>query len=181
MSDDPRPAAPYPPPRALSTARLRIRPFVRDDAAFIVAMLNDPDWIRFIGQRNIASLDDARNYLDSGPIAMYAEHGLGLCAVERRDDRAVIGMCGLIRRPGLDAVDIGYALLPAARGQGFAEEAARAVLEHGSRELGIGRIVAILDPANVRSVRVLERIGMRQEGEVVLPSSDTPLALYATA
>lgn len=173
--------ASHPPPEALLTARLRIRPFVREDAAFIMAMLNDPDWVRFIGKRDIATLDDAWGYLRNGPITMYAEHGIGLCAVERRAGGEVVGMCGLIRRAGLDAVDIGYALLPAARGQGLAEEAARAVLEHGRRQLGMERIVAILDPANVRSVRVLERIGMRYEGTVALPSSAMPLVLYATA
>jgi RimJ/RimL family protein N-acetyltransferase len=163
----------------ITTARLFIRPFTLDDAAFIVALLNDPDWLRFIGDRSVRSESDAKRYLENGPLAMYARHGVGLLAIDRLDDGATIGMCGLIRREGLDDVDLGFALLPEARGHGFAREAAEAVLVHGLRELRIPRIVAITMPANAASVRVLEAVGMRFERLVTLPADDEPLALYA--
>jgi [ribosomal protein S5]-alanine N-acetyltransferase len=168
------------PDGTLLTPRLRIRPFTLDDADFIVELLNDPGWLRFIGDRQVRNEADARRYLLEGPIAMRARHGLSLCAVERRDAAVPIGMCGLIRRDGLDDVDLGYALLPVARGQGMAVEAAAAMLQHGLTDLGLPRIVAITDPANLASAAVLERIGMRFEREVVLPHRAEPLRLYTT-
>lgn len=163
----------------ISTERLTIRPLTLEDAAFIVTLVNDPDWLRFIGDKAVHSEDDARRYLAAGPLAMYGLHGFGLCAVERNSDRSTIGMCGLIRRDGLQDVDIGYAFLPDARGQGFALEAAQAVLEHGLSTIGIGRIVAITDPDNAASTRVLERIGMRFERHMHLKDNAKRVALYA--
>lgn len=165
--------------RPIATARLTIRPLTLADAAFIVTLLNDPDWLRFIGDKAVHSEDDARRYLETGPLAMYAMHGFGLCAVERNTDRATIGMCGLIRRIGLEDVDIGYAFLPQSRGQGFALEAAQAVLDYGLDTVGIARIVAITDPDNAASSRVLQRIGMRFERQVHLTDGAKPVALYA--
>jgi RimJ/RimL family protein N-acetyltransferase len=160
------------------TARLRIRPFRFEDAPFIVELLNDPDWIRFIGDKNVRSIGAAETYLRNGPLRMYAEHGFGLCAVELRSDRRVLGMCGLIRRPGLDDVDLGFAFLPAFRGQGFATEAASATLAHGFASCGLRRIVAITDPDNVACAGVLTRAGMRFEERRRL--GDAEVALYAT-
>lgn len=144
-----------------------------------MALLNDPGWLRFIGDKSVHSEADARRYLENGPLAMYARDGFGLCAVERTSDGATIGMCGLIRRKGLDDVDIGYAFLPAARGSGFAVEAARAVLADGLDARGIRRVVAIMSRDNDASAKVLTAIGMRFEREVQMPEGGEPLALWA--
>ena len=165
--------------RPIATSRLTIRPFTLDDAAFIVALVNDPDWLRFIGDKAVASEEDARCYLTNGPLAMYQMHGFGLYAVELTNDRSTIGMCGLIRRAGLDDVDIGYAFLPRGRGQGYAIEAAQAMLDHGLLTIGIRRIVAITDPDNTASTRVLEAIGMRCERHLRLSEGAKQVALYA--
>ena len=165
--------------RPITTSRLTIRPFTLDDAAFIVELVNDPDWLRFIGDKGVASEEDARRYLTNGPLAMYQRHGFGLCAVERTNDRSTIGMCGLVRRAGLDDVDIGYAFLPRGRGQGFALEAARAMLDHGLATIGLRRIVAITDPDNAASTRVLEAIGLRVERHLRLSEGAKQVALYA--
>ena len=159
------------------TARLLIRPFQLDDAAFILTLLNDPDWLRFIGDKKVHSLGDAEAYLRNGPLQMYGRHGLGLCAVALHRDERVIGMCGLIRRDGLDDVDLGFAFLPAFRGQGFAAEAAAATLADGFASHGLRRIVAITDPANVASASVLTRIGMRFER--CIPFGTGEVAVYA--
>ncbi len=95
----------------MHTARLTLRPFALDDAAFIAELLNDPGWLRFIGDRQVRTTDDAREYLRNGAIAHAAKHGFALGAVQRTSDGALIGMCGLIRREGLDDVDLGYAFL----------------------------------------------------------------------
>ncbi len=163
----------------IATERLTIRPFTLDDAAFVVELVNDPDWIRFIGDKAVRTPADAQDYLRRGPLAMYERHGLGLCAVERSGERSPLGTCGLIRREGLQDVDLGFALLPAARGQGIAAEASRAVLAHGFGALGLRRIVAIADLENAASAQVLLRIGMRFEQRVRLTPEDEELALYA--
>ncbi len=159
----------------LYTERLVIRPFSEDDAAFIVELLNDADWLRFIGDKQVHTPDDARRYLRDGPLKMVAEHGHGLACVERRSDGKAIGMCGLIKRAMLDDIDLGYALLPAARGLGYAREAAAAVLSFGMGSLGLRRVVAITDVDNQASARVLEAVGLRFER--LLPATDEAPAL----
>jgi RimJ/RimL family protein N-acetyltransferase len=162
----------------LETARLRIVPLSLEDAPFIVELVNDPAWIRFIGDKNVHSTADAEAYLRNGPLAMYARYGVGLFKVVRLGDGGAIGMCGLIRRDGLDDVDIGFAFLPAARGHGYAAEAAAVVLEHGFSALGLKRIVAITDVVNHASARVLEKIGMSYVQTMRLPNDSTDLKLY---
>ena len=104
--------------KILETDRLVLRQLVVEDATFIFALLNDPGWLRFIGDRGIRTLDDARNYILQGPVAMYARHGFGLYVTARKQDGVPIGLCGLLKRDGLADVDIGYAFLPQFRGQG---------------------------------------------------------------
>jgi len=162
----------------LQTARLRVMPLTLDDAPFILELVNDPDWIRFIGDKHVHSIADAEAYLRNGPLAMYTRYALGLFKVVRLADGRAVGMCGLIRRDGLDDVDIGFAFLPVARGQGYAQEAAAAVFEHGFGALGLKRIVAITDVDNHASARVLERIGMSFVRTMRLPNETTDLKLY---
>ena len=159
----------------LRTERLAIRPFTEDDAGFILELVNDADWLRFIGDKKVRSLDDARRYLREGPMAMWAQHGHGLACVRRASDGAAVGMCGLIKRDSLDDVDLGFAFLPGARGQGFAREAAAATLAHGFGALGLKRIVAITDLDNGASARVLESVGFRFER--LLPGAPDTKAL----
>jgi RimJ/RimL family protein N-acetyltransferase len=166
------------PPESLQTARLDIVPLSLADAPFIRVLVNDPDWIRFIGDKHVHSLADAEAYLRNGPLAMYAKHGLGLFKVVERARQRAVGMCGLIRRDGLDDVDIGFAFLADARGRGYAQEAAAAVLGHGFAKLGLQRIVAITDVDNHASARVLEKIGMRFVRTTHLPNDATELRLY---
>lgn len=166
----------------LRTPRLTVRPFTLADAAFIVELLNDPGWLRHIGDRKVRTLDEARAYLRDGPHAAQARHGFALWAVRRLEDDpdgTPIGMCGLVRREGLDDVDLGYALLPAVRGLGLAREVAAAVLAHGFGVLGLPRIVAITNVDNAASCRVLEAIGMRFERRVRVPGHADDSLLFA--
>jgi [ribosomal protein S5]-alanine N-acetyltransferase len=163
----------------MNTARLTLRPFTLDDAAFIALLLNDPGWLRHIGDRKVRTPDDARDYLTQGPIAHATKHGFALGAVERTSDGALIGMCGLIRRDGLDDVDLGYAFLPAHRGQGYAREAAAAWLACGFERFGLKRIVAITSVDNTASGKVLEAIGMRFEQRIRVAGHEEDSLLYA--
>ena len=161
----------------LETPRLRIRTFSVDDAPFAYELVNDPDWIRNIGDRNVRSLEDARGYLERGPIAMYERYGFSLFAVVLKETDATIGMCGLIRREGLEDVDIGFAFLPANRGKGYALESAKAVMEHAWGPLRLARLVAIVDPANAPSIRLLETLGFTFERWMRLPNDPVELKL----
>lgn len=143
------------------TARLTLRRLHLGDAPFILELVNDPQFLRNIGDRGVRNLDDARRYLESGPLASYEEHGFGLFLMERRTDTVPIGICGLLKRPTLEDADVGFALLPAFHGRGYATEAAEATLKWGRQHLGLDRVVAITSPDNVASARVLEKIGLR--------------------
>ena len=163
----------------LHTARLTLRAFTPDDAAFVVELLNDPGWLRFIGDRKVRTIDDARAYLHNGAIAHATKHGFALGAVQRTSDGTLLGMCGLIRREGLDDVDLGYAFLPAYRGQGYAREAAAAWLACGFERFGLKRIVAITSVDNAASGKVLEAIGMRFERRMRVSGHDDDSNFYA--
>ena len=162
------------------TERLILRRLELEDAPFIHALVNDPDWLRYIGDKGVRTLDDARDYLRKGPIDMYERLGFGLFRVERREDGAVIGICGLIKRDTLDDVDIGFAFLPAFRAQGYAREAAQATLEYARNALKLPRVVAIVSPANAASAKLLEKIGLAFERRLKLSAADE-VSLFAIA
>ncbi|MCC7360330.1 MAG: GNAT family N-acetyltransferase [Anaerolineales bacterium] len=162
----------------LETERLALRQLTEADAAFMLALLNDPAFVRFIGDRGVRTLDEARGYLASGTVASYARNGFGLYLVERKPEGTAVGICGLVKRDGLDDVDLGYAFLPAFRGRGYALEAAAAVLAHARQALGLKRIVAVVSPGNERSIRLLERLGLRFERMVQLPGDDDAIKLF---
>lgn len=144
----------------LETERLRLRTITPDDAAFYLNLVNDPSWIRFIGDRGIRTLEAARSAIVDGPMAMFDRVGYALYVVERRGDGAAIGMCGLIKRDILPDTDIGYAISPPYWGQGYAHEAAAAVVAYARATLGLPRLLAITAPDNAASIALLEKLGM---------------------
>lgn len=144
----------------LNTVRLKLREFVPNDAAFVVRLLNEPSFIEFIGDRGVRTLRDAERYLREGPISSYRRFGHGLLRVSLKDGDIPIGMCGLVKRDTLPHPDIGFALLPAFWGQGFVTEAARAAMKYGREVLGIQVVLGITTPSNVRSIAVLEKLGL---------------------
>lgn len=166
------------PPLRLETPRLILRELTTADAAFMLALLNDEAFVRYIGDRGVRTEDDARKYLQDGTIASYHEHGYGMYLMLRRDDGASIGVCGLVRRDGLEAPDLGFALLPPYRAAGYASEACKVVLQHARDNLNVGRLLAIATPDNAASAALLRRLGMQVEDRVRLPGDDTELDLY---
>jgi RimJ/RimL family protein N-acetyltransferase len=165
----------------LETARLSLRQLTNDDALFILELLNEPSFIQNIGDRNVRTIEDARAYILNGPVTSYEKNGFGLCLVVLKETNESIGMCGLIQRDGLEDVDIGYALLPKFWSKGYAIEAARAVKEYAKDVIGLKRLVAIVDPANEGSIRVLEKIGLRYETMIRLSADDIDLKLFGIA
>ena len=139
------------------TPRLILRRFTVDDAEFILTLLNEPSFLRYIGDKKVRNLEDARQYILNGPIASYERNGFGLYAVELKESHTPIGMCGLLKREELPDPDIGFALLPDFWNRGFAFEAAAAVLQDARQKLE--RILAITTPHNDASIDLLERLG----------------------
>ena len=159
-------------PGALETDRLVLRPLTFDDAPFIVELLNDPDWLRFIGDKGVRNLEDARRYIETGPLESYAKNGFGMLVVELRSGRTPVGLCGLVRRDVLPGPDLGYAFLPAFRRNGYAREAVEAVLRFARETAGLDRILAITTPANERSIGVLEHFGFGFERMLRMSETD---------
>lgn len=164
----------------LQTQRLDLRQLVREDAPFILELVNEPSWLRFIGDRNVHSLEDAVGYIEKGPLESYAKNGFGLYLVVDRESGASAGLCGLIRRDVLPHVDIGFAFSPRFWGRGLAFEAASAVLAHGRDVLGLAPILAIVNPDNERSIALLEKLGMRFDRMFRLPPDEFDTRLYTT-
>lgn len=162
----------------LETPRLSLRRLTLDDAGFVFGLVNQPSWLRFIGDKNVRNLDDARNYLRTGPLDMYERYGFGLFLVESKETGLPMGMCGLLKRDSLPRPDVGYAFMPEFWGKGHAVEAASAVLEYGNQALGMKRILAIVSPDNAGSIRVLEKCGMHFECMLAL-TPDNEVKVFA--
>lgn len=156
----------------LRTSRLLLREFDEADAGFIRQLLNEPSWIANIGDRQIDSDEAARGYIRSRLCDNYRRLGFGFWAVQRQAEGDLIGMCGLTRRETLPEPDIGYALLPAHWGRGYAREAAAATLQHAHRVLGLNTLLAITAPHNQASMAVLQAIGMRPDDPPRRPHDD---------
>ena len=163
----------------IETSRLVLRRFTLDDAPFILRLLNESSFLKFIGDKGVRTLDDARDYLRQGPIASYEQFGFGLYLTALKDDGTPIGMCGLLKRETLPDVDIGFAFLPEFWSQGYGFESAAAVLRHGSQALGLKRIVGVAKPENRISIKLLEKLGMKYEKTVRIAPDGPEDALLA--
>ncbi len=161
----------------LETERLTLRWVEAGDAEFILNLLNDPGWLKYIGDKGIRTLDDSRSYIVNGPRAMYERKGFGLFLTERKVDQTPIGLCGLIKREGLEDVDIGFAFLADFQSQGYAYEAAAGTIEF-AKKIGLNRLVAITTKDNELSSKLIEKLGMKLEGFVTLPNDTEELRKY---
>ncbi|UCE93200.1 MAG: GNAT family N-acetyltransferase [Flavobacteriaceae bacterium] len=163
----------------LSTDRLVIEKVTLEDAPSLIKLMNDKDWIRNIGDRNIKTLEAAREHIKERFFKSYDESDFGFYAVRLKNDKTFIGVAGLIHREGLEHVDIGYGFLPEFRGKGYAFEAAKSIFEYGLNELKIEKILAIVNPANKASIHLLEKLGLRYEKMVRLPDEDKDIMLFS--
>jgi RimJ/RimL family protein N-acetyltransferase len=162
----------------LETERLTLRQMTPADAAFILQLLNEPSFIQNIGDRGVRTLDDARNYILTGPVESYRRNGFGLYRVDLKDTATPIGMCGLLRRETLEHVDIGFAFLPKYWSKGYALESASAVMAYGKDVLGIEHIVAIVSPHNQDSIKLLHKIGLKYQKMLRLTPQDHEIKLF---
>jgi RimJ/RimL family protein N-acetyltransferase len=160
------------------TPRLRLRHLTPHDAGFMLELLNEPEFIRNIGDREIRTLEEARRYIGSSTVTGYEKFGFGLYLVELRENATPIGVCGLLKRDYLDDVDVGFALRESFHNQGYAFEAAGAVMRYGQEVLGLGRIVAITSPDNHASIKLLRRLGLEFERNIRVPDMARDTSLF---
>jgi [ribosomal protein S5]-alanine N-acetyltransferase len=163
---------------ALRTERLELRELVLEDDEFILKLLNEDGFLRFIGDKGVRTLADAREYLSKGPIDSYRRYGFGLYLTSLRGSEP-IGICGLVKRDSLPDVDVGFAFLEQYWSKGYAAESAAAVLAWGREHLRLSRIIAITAPDNAGSIAVLQKIGLRFERMVTLPGDSQELRLFS--
>ena len=160
----------------LRTERTVIDYITLDDAPFFVSLVNTPDWIRFIGDRNVANVDDARRYLQGGFLKSYRDNKFGYYLVSSTDGEP-IGIAGFLRKVELENPDFGFALMPEHYGQGLALEASTAVLTYGIKMFDFSVLDAVVLADNMRSIRLLEKLDFLHHGS--LPAAaDQALLLY---
>lgn len=167
--------------QVLETERLRLRWLTADDAPFMLGLLNEPSFVANIGDRGVRTVEGARDYIEKGAVASYRQNGYGLYAMELKSDGAPIGICGLVKRPFLPDPDVGFALLPPYWSQGYALEAAAAVMDFGRRRLALEQVVAIVSPDNEPSIRLLRKLGLEFERMIEMPTPGDVCALYVPA
>ena len=165
----------------LETERLTLRKLSIDDAEFILKLLNEPSFLRYIGDKGVRNLDDARQYILKGPVASYEQNGFGLYLVELKENRMPIGISGLVKRDALPDADIGFAFLPEYWSKGYAVESAAAVMTYARERLRLGRILAITSPDNEASAKLLGKIGFRFARMIKLSEDAAEVKLFTSA
>ena len=166
--------------KVIETPRLILRRLTVDDAPFVLRLLNEPSFLRFIGDRGVHSLAKAREYLLIGAIASYERLGFGMYLVESKPAGIPLGLCGLVRRTALPDADLGFAFLPEFWSKGYAVESAAAVMEH-ARALGLKRVAAITSVDNESSIALLGKLGFEFERLITLPGETEEINLFAIA
>ena len=164
----------------LQTERLVLRLLTEDDAAFYLALINSPGWLRFIGDRGVRTVDCARDTMVNGTMAQQGKYGFSFYAVERKGQpqgTPPMGICGMVQRDTLPEPEIGYAFMEPFWGQGYVQEAARAVLAHARDVLGIKTLLAITSPDNAVSIKILLNLGLSFQ-KVIYLTADDPTNLY---
>lgn len=164
--------------KQFETERLILRQMDTSDAAFLVQVMNTPKWLKFIGDRNVHTEEEGVNYILERVLSQYERLGYSNFTVIRKEDNTKIGVCGLYDRPGLDGIDIGFAFLPDAEGRGYGFEAASVIKKAAFEVFGIEKLCAITSKENIASQRLLEKIGLKQHGVVVLPDETEEVLYY---
>lgn len=160
------------------TERLFLKPTSEEDYGFILELLNTPKWLKYVGDRNVKSIEDAKAYIQNKIMAEFEEHGYSNYTIVRKSDGAKIGTCGLFDREGLDGVDIGFAFLPEYEKKGYAFESVERMKKAAFEEFNITQILAITTKDNISSQKLLNKLGMKMDGTTKLPDDDEELLLY---
>jgi len=162
----------------LETKRLFLRRLVRDDAEFILRLLNEPSWLEFIGDKNVYSLNDAKKYIELVSMTMYQRYGFGLFLVCAKETSIPLGLCGLMKRDNLDDADLGYAFLPEFWHKGFALEAVESVIDYAKNTHQLSRILALSKSSNTPSIKLLNKVDFLFDRDLKLLEDEENLQIY---
>ncbi len=165
--------------KILETERIVLREVTKDDAEFILDLLNQSSFIRYIGDRNVRTIDEARDYIKSRFTESYQKFGFGMWAVELKETNQPVGICGFVKRDGLPDADIGFAFLPQYERKGYAFESAAAALRYGETVLNLNPVLAITSKDNASSGRLLGKLDFKFERLIALPGDDEELKLFS--
>lgn len=163
--------------KILETERTIIETIKLSDASFFAELVNTPDWLRFIGDRQVRNTADAEKFLQNGLLKSFDENGWGYYLIRTKSGEP-IGTSGFMKKPYLEHEDFGFGILPKFYGQGYASEACGAILKFGIEQIGLQIIDAATNPENTRSKKLLERFGFILQGQVTSDELDVPLELY---
>lgn len=163
----------------IETDRLQLRAITIDDTELMLAVWNDPAFIRNVMDRGIRTPEQAREALQEGALKLFADFGYGPYCMSLKSDDSMIGICGLFKRENLDDPDIGFAVLPEYCGQGYAGEAAAAVVSYARDDLGLGVLTAIVSPGNTPSIGLIEKLGLTFDSMITMPGEDDAICLYS--
>ena len=163
----------------METDRLQLRAVSVDDHALMLAVWNDPAFIRNVADRGIRTEQEARDAIVGGASKLFADYGYGPYSMSLKTDGAMIGICGLFRRDNLDDPDIGFAVLPDYCGKGYAGEAAEAVVSYARGTLGLDVLTAIVSPDNAPSIGLIKKLGLTFERMITMPGDTEAISLYS--
>lgn len=166
--------------KILETERIFLREIVESDAEFILDLLNQPSFIKYIGDRNVRTIEQSREFIENRYRKSYRDFGYGLYTVELKETNTPIGICGFVKRDSLPDADIGFAFLPQFCGKGYALESANAVMKYGRDVLNLKRVLAITSQDNESSGRLLEKVGFKFENLIKTPADDEELKLFSS-
>lgn len=162
----------------MKTERLYFRRASATDSNFIYELVNDADWLDYIGDRKVSSQQEAIRFINESLNAKQADNRLGLricCLREssfnQKDKKDTpIGLCGLLKRDYLDSLDIGYAIAKEYRGVGYAIESARFFTEYAINELKVSKLYATVLTGNRKSISLLKSLGYMKANWLQTPS-----------
>ena len=163
----------------IDTERLRLHPVTVDDAELMLSVWNDPAFIRNVVDRGIRTTDEARVAIADGAERLFKRYGYGPCCMSLKSNGVQIGICGLFKRDNLEHPDIGFAVLPDYCGQGYAGEAAAAIVDYARSEIHLETLTAIVSPENRPSIGLIEKLGMTFERMVLMPGDESEIRLYS--
>lgn len=162
------------------TERLLISKFTLDDAPFFMELVNSPHWIKYIGERHIKTIAEAKEAIENGHLKSYHENGFGFYKLLlKEENNKPIGTCGLIKRKTLEHVDIGFAMLPEYEGKGFGYESSLAIITLAKKQFELDKIVAITLEHNANSIKLLKKLGLSFEKYVKPFDDGEELLLFA--
>lgn len=162
----------------LKTERLNIRHLTSDDTEFILKLLNEPSYIKNIGDKKVRTIEQAQEYLQNGPIKSYRKNGFGLNCVTLKTSNTAIGICGLIKRSEFEFIDVGYAFLSEYWFRGFAKEAMSALFDYTRKNGDYKKIKAIVNPDNIASIKLLQKLNFQFQKKMIFGHEKAVIKLY---